>query len=271
MTRQVPLSHTVSYLLVNFCEGMLLLAPMKSDFLVIGCGIAGLSFALKAACHGKVVILTKGSVMDSNTAWAQGGISAVLEAGQREEGDSEQKHVQDTLGAGAGLCHEDVVRAIIESGDAAIQDLVRSGVDLTKFQKHLVNLLWAKKEGIRNDASCITRTRRGISAQSLIEKVKQHENITLLEQHFAIDLLTAGKLGAVTQDRVLGAYVLDECHNRVKTFRSDRVLLATGGCGKVYLYTTNPDAATGDGVAMAWRAGCLLRIWNSFNFIPPVL
>lgn len=239
---------------------------MKADFLVIGSGIAGLSFALKAAEHGTVVILTKGEKLDSNTAWAQGGISAVLPEGEREEGDSEQKHVADTLDAGAGICNEEAVREIISKGAKAITELVKYGV---QFDKSGEDYSLGKEGGHTQRRILHHKDTTGLAiAEALLQKIHEHDNITLLEDHFAIDLITTGKLGAITQDRILGAYVLDEKSKKVETYRSDRVLLATGGCGKVYLYTTNPDASTGDGVAMAWRAGCQIANMEFVQFHP---
>lgn len=242
---------------------------MKVDFLVIGSGIAGLSFALKAAKHGSVAILTKGEAVESNTAWAQGGISAVLPEGMREEGDSLEKHVLDTLDAGAGLCNKEAVDQIIKGGAAAIEELVSYGVEFDKEESGGDSYSLGKEGGHTQRRILHHKDTTGLEiATSLIEAVRKNKNITLYESHFAIDLLTTGKLGSITQDRVLGAYVLDEVEKKVKLFRSDRVLLATGGCGKVYLYTTNPDSACGDGVAMAWRAGCQIANMEFVQFHP---
>ncbi len=242
---------------------------MKFDFLVIGSGIAGLSFALKAAKHGSVAILTKGEAEESNTAWAQGGISAVLPEGMREEGDTLEKHVLDTLDAGAGLCNEDVVNQIVEGGADAIKELVNYGVEFDKEDSTESNYSLGQEGGHTQRRILHHKDTTGLEiATSLIEAVKKNKNITLYESHFAIDLVTTGKLGSITQDRILGAYVLDEVEKKVRIFRSNRVLLATGGCGKVYLYTTNPDSACGDGVAMAWRAGCQIANMEFVQFHP---
>jgi len=247
----------------------LLTIAMTSDFLVIGCGIAGLSFALRAADHGNVTIITKGKAIESNTAWAQGGISSVLPEGMREDGDTVEKHVTDTLDAGAGLCNEEVVRAIVQKGAETIDDLVSYGVQFDKDEddNSLYNL---GKEGGHTQRRILHHkdTTGYAIASAMLKAALKHPNITLLEEHFAIDLITTGKLGAVTQDRVLGAYVLEEQTGKVHVFKSDRVLLATGGCGKVYLYTTNPDSSTGDGVAMAWRAGCQIANMEFVQFHP---
>lgn len=242
---------------------------MQSDFLVIGSGIAGLSFAIHAAKYGRVTVITKGKAIESNTAWAQGGISAVLEEAQREVGDNVESHIADTLDAGAGLCKENAVRAIVEQGKATIDDLVSAGVEFDK-DKDKDGAYSLGQEGghsKRRILHCKDTTGYEI-ATALIETARQTENITILEEHFAIDLITTAKLGIATEDRIVGAYVLDEVTGKVKIFRSDKVLLATGGCGKVYLYTTNPDSATGDGLAMSWRAGATISNMEFVQFHP---
>ncbi len=239
---------------------------MNSDFLVIGSGIAGLSFAIRAAEFGTVTVLTKGKPMESNTAWAQGGIASVLPEGLREEGDNVESHTADTLDAGAGLCDEKAVQTILSEAAQTIQELIDCGVNFDKEGEHYS----LGKEGGHSHRRILhakDTTGKEI-AESLLQTARNHKNITILEEHFAIDLITSGKLGMVSEDRVLGAYVLDEKAGKVHTFRSDRVLLATGGCGKVYLYTTNPDSSTGDGVAMAWRAGATIANMEFVQFHP---
>ncbi|MGB1130222.1 MAG: L-aspartate oxidase [Haloferula sp.] len=239
---------------------------MQSDFLVIGTGLAGLSFALRAAQHGSVTVLTKGAALDSNTNWAQGGIASVLPEKLRDPGDSIESHVSDTLDAGAGLCKEDVVRTLIAEGAESINDLVAHG---TEFDRQDGHYDLGKEGGHSHRRILHARDTTGHEiATSLVEAVGKTENITLLENHFAVDLITSGKLGSVTEDRVLGAYVLERDTGEVKIFRSDRIVLATGGCGKVYLYTTNPDSSTGDGVAMAWRAGANIANMEFIQFHP---
>ncbi|MBN8460656.1 MAG: L-aspartate oxidase [Verrucomicrobia bacterium] len=239
---------------------------MSTDFLVIGAGVAGLSFALRAARHGTVTVLSKGTLYQSNTAWAQGGIAIVLPEPERDAGDSVESHVADTLDAGAGLCQEQVVREIVAQGSATIDDLTSYGVGFDRVDGHFQ---LGKEGGHSHRRVLHTRDTTGLEvARGLIETAKQHPNITLLENHFAIDLITTSRLGAVADDRVLGAYVLDATANEVRVLRSDRVVLATGGCGKVYLYTTNPDSATGDGVAMAWRAGAAIANMEFIQFHP---
>lgn len=241
----------------------------ESDFLVIGSGVAGLSFAIRAAEHGSVTVLTKGKSMESNTAWAQGGISAVLPEGLRNEGDSCESHVVDTLDAGAGLCHEDVVRKIIDEGAATIEELVKWGVAFDKDHDEPERYQLGREGGHSERRILHSKDTTGRAiAEALLEEAKRHPSIQILEEHFAIDLITTAKLGVVTEDRVLGAYVLDEMSGQVRTFRSDRVILATGGCGKVYLYTTNPDSATGDGLAMAWRVGAEVANMEFVQFHP---
>ncbi len=240
---------------------------MQSDFLVIGSGIAGLTFAIHAAKHGSVTLITKGKMLDSNTAWAQGGISAVLSESLREIGDDIEAHISDTLDAGAGLCKENAVRAIIEEGEACIDDLVAAGVSFDKQGEDHYSLGTEGGHSKRRVLHCKDTTGYEI-ATALIATARKTKNITILEEHFAIDLISTAKLGIATEDRMVGAYVLDETSGNVKIFRSDLVILATGGCGKVYLYTTNPDSATGDGLAMSWRAGAIISNMEFVQFHP---
>ncbi|MEY3395499.1 MAG: L-aspartate oxidase [Verrucomicrobiota bacterium] len=239
---------------------------MTSDFLVVGAGIAGLSFALRAAKHGRVVVLAKGKAGESNTAWAQGGIASVLPEGLCDAGDQVEKHVADTLDAGAGLCDEAVVRRIIADGNNAILDLVGHGVEFDRQDQHFC----LGKEGGHSHRRILharDTTGREI-ARAMLNAARCEPNITLLEDHFVIDLITSAKLQVVSSDRVIGAYVLHRESGEVTVFRSDRVVLASGGCGKVYLYTTNPDSATGDGVALAWRAGATIANMEFIQFHP---
>jgi L-aspartate oxidase len=239
---------------------------MTADFLVIGAGIAGLSFALRAAKYGSVIVVTKGEAYESNTAWAQGGIASVLPAEWRDVGDTEELHVTDTLDAGAGLCNEAAVRMIIGEGAAAIQDLVEYGVAFDKEGDHYQ---LGKEGGHSHRRILHAKDTTGLEiARALVETARRTPNLTLLEDHFVIDLITTAKLGATVDDRVIGAYVLETKTNEVKIFRSDRVILAAGGCGKVYLYTTNPDSATGDGVALGWRAGASISNMEFIQFHP---
>ena len=240
--------------------------PVTSDFLVIGSGLAGLSFAIKAAKFGSVVVITKNKALNSNTAWAQGGIASVLPEGFCDEGDTIEKHVADTLDAGGGLCNEEVVRSIVGEGAKTIEELVTWGVD---FDGNKDQYSLGKEGGHSQRRILHSKDTTGHEiATSLLETARNTPNLTLLEEHFAIDLLTTGKLGHVTENRILGAYVLISSSGEVEIFRSDRVILASGGCGKTYLYTTNPDSATGDGVAMAWRVGASIANMEFVQFHP---
>ena len=237
----------------------------RSDFLVIGSGIAGLSFALKAADHGSVIVLTKRQGMDSNTAWAQGGIACVT-----SEEDSVDLHVADTIDAGAGLCHEEVVRIVISDGPKRIEELIGYGVAFDHHLQEGSSVISLGREGGHSKRRILhSRDTTGREIQErLLAAVRTRANITICEHHYAIDLITTSKLGLASENRCVGVYALDERAGEVISLRSDRVILATGGCGKVYLYTSNPDVATGDGVAMAWRAGAAIANMEFIQFHP---
>lgn len=239
------------------------------DFIVVGSGAGGLLSALKAARFGNVVLVTKRSAEESNSSWAQGGIACV----QSEE-DSFDQHVQDTLIAGAGLCKDDAVRTIVREGPDRIEELINLGVEFDKRDEPDAHLEFdLTREGGHTKRRVLHHhdaTGKEIT-NKLIQAVRAEKNITLLEHHYAIDLITTAKLGRVSEDRVLGLYVLDQNTGEVITLRSDRVILATGGCGRVYLYTTNPSTATGDGVAMAWRAGAAVDNMEFIQFHPTCL
>jgi len=239
------------------------------DFVVIGSGLAGLSFARVVAQHGTVAIITKRGRADSNTAWAQGGIASVTSSE-----DSFELHVQDTLEAGAGLCDEAMVRSIVMEGPARIQELIELGVQFDEREmEHGERELDLGREGGHSKRRILHArdvTGREIE-RALLADIERSPNITMMENHMAVDLITAGKLGYATEDRCLGVYVLDEGTGDVEAIRSDRLVLATGGCGKVYLYTTNPGVATGDGVAMAWRAGANIANMEFVQFHPTCL
>jgi L-aspartate oxidase len=239
------------------------------DFVVIGSGLAGLSFARSVASHGTVGIVTKRGRADSNTAWAQGGIACVTSSE-----DSFALHVRDTLEAGAGLCDEAMVRTIVTEGPARIQELMEMGVqfDEREMEDGERELDLGREGGHSKRRVLHARDVTGREIErALLEDIEGRGNITLLENHMAVDLITAGKLGYATEDRCLGVYVLDEATGEVEAIQSDRVVLATGGCGKVYLYTTNPSVATGDGVAMAWRAGANIANMEFIQFHPTCL
>ena len=238
------------------------------DFVVIGSGIAGLAFALKAARHGSVAVITKRKGADTNTAWAQGGIACVT-----SDEDSFELHVRDTLEAGAGLCDEAVVRAVVTEGPERIRELAEIGLQFDEREVSGHRELDLGKEGGHSKRRVLhVRDATGKEIEeTLLRELGRQSNVKLLENHMAVDLITAAKLGFATEDRCLGVYVLDEKTGEVETIRSDRTALATGGCGKVYLYTTNPDIATGDGVAMAWRAGVEIANMEFIQFHPTCL
>src|ERR1700759_4792209 len=241
------------------------------DYLVLGSGIAGLSFALKVAPRGRVAIITKKNKAESNTNYAQGGIAAVT---SRE--DSFEMHVRDTLESGAGMCKESVVRTIVEEGPARIQELIELGMKFSERQdpenrgQHQLDL---GKEGGHSKRRVLHAkdvTGREIE-RALLDAVSRQPNIEVFENHFAIDLITSQKLGYVGDNHCLGVYVLSKNSGHVTTFVAPVTLLATGGCGKVYLYTTNPDIATGDGVAMAYRGGAAIANMEFIQFHPTCL
>jgi L-aspartate oxidase len=243
----------------------------ETDLLILGSGVAGLDLALRAAAHVRVTIVTKRADTDSNTNYAQGGMAVVQEAQ-----DSFALHVKDTLVAGAGLCHPDVVRAIVREGPRALADLLELGVRFSREQGRLE----LGREGGHSRRRIVHAgdgTGREIE-RALVAAVQAHPNVTVCENHLAIDLLLAshlkgggGKARARRKDAVWGAYVLDREDGRIRPFRARATVLATGGSGKVYLYTTNPDIATGDGVAMAWRAGAPIANLEFMQFHPTCL
>src|SRR5207248_836079 len=238
------------------------------DFVVIGSGIAGLSFALKAAKHGSVAVITKRKGADTNTAWAQGGIACVT-----SDEDSFELHVHDTLEAGAGLCDEKAVRTIVTEGPTRIQELVDLGLQFDESEVSGHREFDLGREGGHSKRRVLhvqDVTGKEIE-EILLRELGRQAHVDLLENHMAVDLITAAKLGFATEDRCLGVYVLDEKTGEVETIRSNCVVLATGGCGKVYLYTTNPDIATGDGVAMGWRAGAAIANMEFMQFHPTCL
>ncbi len=241
------------------------------DFLILGSGIAGLSFALKVAPRVRVAIVTKKNQAESNTNYAQGGSASVT-----GKDDSFELHVRDTLEAGAGLCREPVVRAIVEEGPARIQELIQLGMKFTEAEHRARDgsrqLDLGREGGHSRRRILHARDMTGHEIESaLLDAVSRQPNIHIFENHLAIDLVTSQKLGLAGANRCLGAYVFDKQRNRVETFAASVTLLATGGCGKVYLYTTNPDIATGDGVAMAYRAGAGIANMEFVQFHPTCL
>lgn len=240
----------------------------QHDVLIIGSGAAGLSLALTLPAHLRIAVLSKGDLANGSTFWAQGGVAAVL-----DDTDTVDSHVQDTLIAGGGLCREEAVRFTVEHSRESIQWLIEQGVPFTRdhqasgedgsFEFHLT------REGGHTHRRIIHAADATGAAifNTLLDKARLQANIQLLEQHVAVDLITERRLG-LAGDRCLGAYVLDRSRGEVDTFAARFVILATGGAAKVYLYTSNSDGACGDGIAMAWRAGC--RVGNlEFNQFHP--
>jgi L-aspartate oxidase len=266
---------------------------LQTTYLILGSGIAGLSYALEVADSGKVIIVTKKESAESNTNYAQGGIASVW-----DQTDSFESHIEDTLRVGCGLCHKDIVRTVVEEGPKRVRKLIELGVAFSKKDATHLDLGQEGGHSARRVLHAGDLTGREIE-RALLAKIKSHPNITLLEHHVAIDLITTRKLninppsppfakggdnkernqmspplekgGLGGFNRVLGAYVLDRVRNEVKTIRSQICLLATGGAGKVYLYTSNPDIATGDGIAMAWRAGASVANLEFVQFHPTCL
>jgi L-aspartate oxidase len=237
----------------------------QCDFLVLGSGIAGLFFALKAAEHGRVAIVTKKHAAESATNYAQGGIAAVVGAD-----DTTEAHVRDTLEAGAGLCRENVVRFVVERGGATIEALLKLGVE---FDRDSGGEFAVGREGGHTRRRVLHHrdaTGREIE-RALLARARGHPNIALYENHCAVDLLTTQRAGLAAPNRALGAYVLDAERGVVERFLARVTFLATGGAGKVYLYTSNPDIASGDGMAMAYRAGATLANMEFVQFHPTCL
>lgn len=238
------------------------------DVLIIGSGAAGLSLALELADHAKVTMLSKAALESGCTKYAQGGISAVL-----GEDDSFQSHIEDTINAGAGLCDPEVVKFTVSQGPERIAWLIEQGLLFTQAADSKGNINYhLTREGGHSHRRVIhaeDATGRAITS-TLSAKVNVHPNIRILEHHIAIDLITGPKLGLSTP-RVLGAYILDINSGKVIVISASFIVLATGGAGKVYLYTSNPDVATGDGIAVAWRAGCRVANMEFIQFHPTCL
>lgn len=243
-------------------------ADYQCDVLIVGSGAAGLSLAVRLADSLRVCVISKGRLTDGCTLHAQGGISAVID---RE--DSIESHVEDTLNAGAGLCDPQVVRHTVEKSAQQVQWLTSQGVQFTRRrgtgEDGELHLTREGGHSHRRVVHADDATGRAIET-TLEGQAKAHGNITLLERHIAIDLITTRKLG-MEPPRVVGAYVLDRNKQRVLTVSARTVILATGGASKVYLYTSNPDVSTGDGVAMAWRAGCRVANMEFIQFHPTCL
>jgi L-aspartate oxidase len=243
--------------------------PLEFDVLVIGSGAAGLSLALGVADRAKVAVLSKGPLQEGSTFYAQGGIAAVL-----DDRDSTESHIEDTLAAGAGLCDPQTVRFTVERAPAAIRWLIDLGVAFTRDQPAQRNAggYHLTREGGHSHRRVIhADDATGKAVETTLEaQVRKHPNIELFECHLAVNLI-AREADDRRPNRCLGAYVLDRGRHRVEVFAARAVVLATGGASKVYLYTSNPDTSTGDGIAMAWRAGCRVANMEFNQFHPTCL
>jgi L-aspartate oxidase len=246
---------------------------IETDYLIIGSGLAGLSFALNVASSGTVAIVTKKEKMEGSTNYAQGGIASVFAPDDRFE-----FHIRDTLEAGDGLCHEDVVRMVVEDGPARIQELISMGVHFSR-QAEDRDLLDLGREGGHSKRRIVhTKDLTGREVERiLLERAEENDNIRIYENHMAIDLITKTKMikrgivASETRETCWGAYVLDVEQNRVDSLLARVTVLATGGAGKVYRFTSNPDIATGDGVAVGYRAGVKVANMEFVQFHPTCL
>lgn len=241
------------------------------DFLIIGSGIAGLNFALKAAQFGKVLIVTKASEDESNTKYAQGGVAVVVD----KEEDSFEKHIDDTLIAGDGLCDREIVEIVVKEGPARIDEIIQYGTSFDKGTKGLYDL--AKEGGHSENRILHYKDITGFEIErALLEKIHAEPNIEMLTHFFAVELITQHHIGEVVDRKsdnieCYGIYALDTVNNKVEKFLSRVTLLATGGAGHIYYNTTNPVIATGDGIAMAYRAKAKVRNMEFFQFHPTAL
>jgi len=239
---------------------------LEFEVLIVGTGLAGLTLALHVASRKKVGLITKHLLLDGASSWAQGGIAAVL-AGD----DTLESHIQDTLVAGAGLCDETVTRYVVERGRESVQWLIAQGVPFTRDAGNTTGYHLTTEGGHSHRRVIHAADATGQAVQATLEsKIRNHPNVTVLENHNAIDLIMGAKL-RLPENRCYGCYVLDTSAGIVKTVAADYTVLATGGAGKVYLYTTNPDIATGDGMAMGWRAGCRIANMEFIQFHPTCL
>ncbi|MHB8623457.1 MAG: L-aspartate oxidase [Sulfuricaulis sp.] len=242
---------------------------LSSDVLIIGGGVAGLSLALRIADQARVTILTKAALTEGASLYAQGGVAAVLNGHE----DTFDSHIQDTLNAGAGLCHPESVAYVVRRGPGAIRWLIERGVPFTREQQSGEMEYHLTREGGHTHRRVIhaaDATGRAVET-TLATLVRQHPNITLCEGHIAIDLITNQKLGRAGPNRCLGVYALNKATGHTHAYTTRFLVLATGGACKAYLYTSNPDTSTGDGIAMAWRAGCRVANMEFIQFHPTCL
>jgi L-aspartate oxidase len=243
---------------------------LQFDCLIIGSGIAGLFLALKLAPQGTVALVTKKSSAESNTNYAQGGIAAVM-----SQDDSFEMHVRDTVAAGAGLCKQEVVRTIVQEGPARVAELMQLGMRFSQRESPgggATELDLGREGGHSRRRILHAQDVTGRELErALLAAAAKRPGIRIFEDHIAIDLITTRKLGQAGPNRCLGAYVLEKGTGQVKVFAAKATALATGGCGKVYLHTSNPDIATGDGVAMAYRAGVPVANMEFMQFHPTCL
>jgi L-aspartate oxidase len=250
----------------------------ESDFLVIGSGVAGLLFALKVADHGSVVIITKRNIAESNTAYAQGGIASVF-----AETDSFESHIADTHASGDGICNKKVVEMVVKNAPERIQELIDLGVRFNRNRDNAsgtadLHLDLCREGGHSHNRIVHADDLTGLAVEeALVDQVRRHKNITVYENHIAIDLITRStnlqRGMTITNHEVYcyGAYVMDRNTTDIHTFCAKTIMLATGGAGKVYAYTSNPDIATGDGIAMAYRAGATVANLEFVQFHPTCL
>ncbi|MBW9265403.1 MAG: L-aspartate oxidase [Candidatus Thiodiazotropha sp. (ex. Lucinisca nassula)] len=239
------------------------------DVLIIGSGAAGLSLALHLDRHLKIAVISKRELKETNTYYAQGGISVVL-----DEEDSVASHVKDTLNAGVGLCDEKIVQLVVEHGPMNIDWLLKGGVNFTRDDTSSSSSGYhLTREGGHSHRRVIhAADATGKEVETTLQaQVLAQSNIDVFEHHIAIDLITSERSQIKQQKRCYGAYILDHKNNQVETFRARFVVLATGGASKVYQYTSNPDVSTGDGIAMAWRAGCRVANMEFIQFHPTCL
>jgi len=246
---------------------------ITSDYLIIGSGIAGLSLAIKAAQRGTVSIVTKKETMDTSTNYAQGGIASVL-----DPEDSLELHIADTIASGAGLCNEEIVRMVVTNGPDLIRELISLGVNFSHNRTQTDRLDLAREGGHSRRRIVHTKDLTGQEVEGcLIQNAEKNNRIRIYENHMAVDLITTSKFikrgisTNETEETCWGAYVLDVATGEVKTFLARITVLATGGAGKVYLYTSNPDIATGDGVAIGYRAGAKVANMEFVQFHPTCL